>query len=194
MHGDVTRQVDVGIGIDEHADTRAVQIGCNDMIGFDALEATHLDVFTHLGNQGLSRLFDAAAIRQGHLRERLDGVGLLLENGFDDRVGEGLEIIVLGDEVGLGVDFEYYRRLAVIGNTHLDRAVGGNPPGFLVGLGRAGLAHQFGGGVDIATGFDQRFLAFHHARTGSFAQFLYQCCCNSHLFTSLGSAPWRASG
>ena len=51
-------------------------------------------------------------------------------------------------------------------------AFGGHARGLLVGLGQALLAHQFGGGIQVALGFNQSLLALHHARAGALAQLL----------------------
>ena len=48
----------------------------------------------------------------------------------------------------------------------------GGAVGFGTGLGDAALTQQLDGGVHIAIGFGEDFLAVHHAGVGFFAEFL----------------------
>ncbi len=150
-----------------------MQIRSDLQIRLDNFEASYLDIFTDLGNKRLAGFLDGLAAIDIKRGELFDRARLVRGDGREHRISEGLKVIVLGDEIGLGVDFEYRRGLAVVADADLDRAVGGDAAGLLVGLGGAGFAHQFGGGLDIAIGFDQRFFAFHHARTGTLAQFFH---------------------
>src|SRR5690606_14941458 len=94
------------------------------------------------------------------------------DRGLGDGFGEGDEVLVLGDEVGLGVDLDDSRAVARL--RERDAALGGDAVGLLVGLGQAGLAQRLGGGVDVAAGLGERLLALHHAGAGALAQFLDQ--------------------
>ena len=64
-------------------------------------------------------------------------------------------------------------RLPSAGALDHDHAFGRDARGLLVGLRETGLAHQLGGGVQIAVGFDERLLALHHARAGALAEHLH---------------------
>jgi hypothetical protein len=79
---------------------------------------------------------------------------------------------VLGDEVGLGVHLDQRAQLGVAGEEGGDRAVGGHAARGLARLGAALDAQQLLGLLDVAAGFFQRLLAFHHAEPGELAQFL----------------------
>ena len=71
-------------------------------------------------------------------------------------------------EIGLAIDLDENRgrAAALDGNGTLGR----HARRLLVGFRKSGLAHQFGGGVQVALGFDQRLLALHHAGTGALAK------------------------
>src|SRR5690606_26342360 len=118
------------------------------------------------------------------------------DRGLGDGFGEGDEVLVLGDEVGLGIDLDDGRAVAGLGEG--DAALGGHAVGLLVGLGQAGLAQRLGGGVDVAAGLGERLLAFHHAGAGALAQFLDQGSGDFHwgprdlwVFKVRGRAWWR---
>src|ERR1700686_4125031 len=59
-------------------------------------------------------------------------------------------------------------------------ALGGQPRRFLVGLGVPLLAHELGRGVQVTLGFDEGFLALHHARPGALAELLDCLCGDVH--------------
>ncbi len=106
-----------------------------------------------------------------------------------DRRGEGLEVLLAGDEIRLGVDLDHGGRAAVGGTLDRDHAFGGDAPGLLVGLGEARLAHDLGRGFEVAVGLDQRLLAFHHAGAGALTQRLHCLCGDGHDHAS----PFAAS-
>ena len=85
--------------------------------------------------------------------------------------GEGLELVVAGDEVGLGVHLEDRRRVAR--RFDRDETLGGNAAGLLGGLREALLAQPVDGGLDVAVDLVEGVLAIHHARAGRFAQLLH---------------------
>src|SRR5690606_13341653 len=150
--GDVHRQATGQVGVaaldlDQHADAAAVHVGGDVVVAVDAGHAAHLHVLADLGDQLGAGLFDGLAVDGGRL-QRVDVGGA--ERGLGDGLGEGDEIGVLGDEVGLGVDLDQARLAGVL--RHRDTALGGDAAGLLVGLGQAGLAQRLGGGVDVAVG------------------------------------------
>ena len=79
-------------------------------------------------------------------------VGLRGGRGGDDLVGERLELGVLGDEVGLGVELD---QRAVLGG---DQALGGGALGALADVLGALDPQQLDGLVEVAVGLDQRVL------------------------------------
>src|SRR5262249_12234966 len=60
---------------------------------------------------------------------------------------------------------------------------GGNARGLLVRLRETLLAHEVGGGVEIALGFHQGLLTFHHPRAGALAELLDCICSDIHVFS-----------
>src|SRR5690606_22679145 len=109
-----------------------------------------------------------------------------------DLLGESEEVLVLGDEVGLGIDLDQHGLVASL-RQH-DAALGGDATGLLVGLGQAGLAEELHGGVDVAGVLGERLLALHHAGAGALAQFLDLGGGDLHVVTSNGSARRVAAG
>ena len=136
--------------------------------------AAHLHVLADLGDDGGAGFLDGLARGELGGLQRLDVGGAGGQRGLGDGLGEGEEVGVLGDEVGLGVDLDQHGLAAVLGDR--DAAFGGDAAGLLVGLGQARLAQPLGGGVDVAVVLGERLLALHHAGAGALAQFLDQGC------------------
>ena len=90
--------------------------------------------------------------------------------------GEGEEIVVLGHEIGLAVDFDHRADLAVVRNVGRDHAFGRDAGGRLARLVAELDAQDLLGLAQVAAGFGQRLLAFHHRRIGLLAQFLDHAC------------------
>src|SRR5262249_26904101 len=61
-----------------------------------------------------------------------------------------------------------------------DDAFGGDAGRLLVGLRKPLAAHELGGGIQVALGFDERLLALHHACAGALAELLDCLCCDVH--------------
>ena len=135
-------------------------------------QATHLHVLADLGDDGGAGFLDGFAGRQLGVLQRFGIGGAGGQCGLGDGIGEGEEVVVLGHEVGLGIDLDQHGLAAVL--RHHDAAFGGDAAGLLVGLGQAGLAQPLGGGVDVAVVLGERLLALHHAGAGALAQFLDQ--------------------
>ncbi|EGJ74447.1 putative elongation factor Ts [Streptomyces sp. Tu6071] len=88
------------------------------------------------------------------------------------RVGDGLELLALGDEVGLALQLDEDAGGVVVGEEGDDGAVLG---GAALALGDALLAldaEKLDGLVDVALGLVQRLLAVHHAGAGQLAELL----------------------
>jgi hypothetical protein len=71
--------------------------------------------------------------------------------------GEIAELLLPRHEVGLAVDLDH-AAAAIRWRVRCDHAFGCHARRFLVSLRQALLAHQLGGGIQIATGFNQAFL------------------------------------
>ena len=97
---------------------------------------------------------------------------MLREGCGGDGRREGLEVGFAGDEIGLAVHLDHGGRETIGRLVEDDHALGSDAGGLLVSLGKALLAHELGGGLEVALGFDQGPLAFHHARAGALAELL----------------------
>ena len=83
---------------------------------------------------------------------------------------EGAEAFVAGDEVGLAIDFDEHADFVADMDVGADDAFLGFAAGFFRGGGGAFFAQDGFGGGEVALGFDEGFLAVHHACAGFFAE------------------------
>ena len=113
-----------------------------------------------------------------------------LERELGDLGDHGLELLVAGDEVGLGIHFDDGTGGAFDGEA--DQAFGGNARRFLGGLGEALGAQPVDGGFHVAIGGGERRLAVHHAHAGFLAQVLHHRCgdlSHDHPLSKMESGP-----
>ena len=90
-----------------------------------------------------------------------------------DVVHQLLEVVRARHEIRLAVDFHQHAELAAVVDVASDQALLGGARGLFAGGRDAVLAqHDFRFG-DIALGFHQGLLAFHHPRAGALAEFFY---------------------
>ncbi|CRQ63342.1 hypothetical protein PAERUG_P54_1_London_24_VIM_2_04_13_03719 [Pseudomonas aeruginosa] len=171
MHGDVLGQFRVAaFQVDHDTDAVAVQVGA-DHVALDAGQAADVDVLAGLGDQGQTSFLTCF--------DQRSGVGQLLVEGLFQALGdEALEVVLEGQEVGLGVDFDDHGGLVVGSDLDGDRAFGGNVAGLLGSLDRTGSAHVVDGLLDVTASGGQRLLALHHAQAGTLAQFFNHGCSN----------------
>src|SRR5690606_39117126 len=128
----------------QYANAMAVQVG-TDYISFGAGQATDVDVFATLGNQGFaSRL---------HVGDQRSSIAVTCgERFFDALCDKRLEIFLQGQEVSLRVDFDDHGRLAILSNLDCDGTFGGDVASLLGSLDGTSGAHVVDGLFDIATG------------------------------------------
>ena len=149
-----------------------------DDAAFDAKtrRAAQGEVFADIGDRGRHGVGHGAAGGIGLLAQLLD-IGLAARQGdARDIARQGLEILVAGDEIGLGIDFD--DNAGALADQSRDQTLGGDAPGLLGGLGQALLAQPVDRRFDVAVILGQRGLAVHHAGAGALAQFLHQSGCN----------------
>ena len=111
-----------------------------------------------------------------------------------DLVGEGLEVLVAGDEVGLALDLDHRPDLVVGVDVGGDDALFGAAPFALGGGGLALHPQQLDRPLDVAVGLGQRRFAVHHRRPGPIPERLHVSGGNAHFASSsLLSSLWARS-
>ena len=171
----VPRAVGIALGFERHEDAdlaeasvdRVVHIGRDHALRRPRASATRRRVmFSPMVAIGVLQ-----AILDGRLRarevgglERLDIVPSPISAILAASRDEGLELVVAGDEVGLGVDLEDGGRVA--GRLDGDETLGGDAAGLLGGLDRPFLRSQSMAASMSPLRLVERGLAIHHARAG----------------------------
>src|SRR6185295_11250150 len=185
--GDVHRHIlaDVirPLEIDQHADLRpGMHVKHELALRLHALEAADGDVLAEL----LHQLLALVLFRRS---------GIAFGDGLGERAGERHEIVVLGDEVGLGVQLDQRTGLCIRAQKRADHAFGRYAARGLARLGAALDAQQLLGLLQVAACLGERLLALHHSEPGQFAQLFHQACtdlCHSLQLLRLkkrGSGP-----
>ena len=90
-----------------------------------------------------------------------------------DLVGEGLEVLVAGDEIGLALDLDHRPDPVVGVDVGGDDALFGAVALALRGRGLTLDPQELDRPVDVAVGLDQRGFAIHHRGPGAVAQRLH---------------------
>src|SRR5688572_14534113 len=88
------------------------------------------------------------------------------------RAGELPESVRLGDEIGLAVHLDQHADLAAQVDVRLHLSLAGLAAGLLGRLGLPAGPQQIDGRLEVAGGFLQGLLAFHHPHAGPLAQLL----------------------
>jgi hypothetical protein len=102
--------------------------------------------------------------------------GRRVHHGIGHAGGKGFEGLVLGHEVGFGIDFDQNPDIAASGGDH--RPLGGDPAGFFGGCRQPLLAQDIDRLVHVAAGFGQSFFAIHHPGAGFGPQLGNHRCSN----------------
>ena len=167
-----------GLHLQEHAHLAThVDVGGHGALAGqrEAAELAELHVFTDGGALLSDVLLHGGAVH-GHfqgLGQRAGGGGLQRGGHFGH---QGLELVALGAEVGLAVDFEDDAILALNHGGH-DTLLG-LAVGLLGGLGDALLAEVLHGFVHVAVALHEGLLAVHHAGISLDAQLFHHCGCD----------------
>jgi len=177
VHRDVLAELLVAADqVQQHADLGAtMDVGEQLALGFHADEAADAHVLADLAHQCSARRFDRT-LAQRQRRQGGDVGRILAGNQLAAVLHERQEVVVLGDEVGLAIDFEDRAELAVGRDIDAHNAFGGDAGGGLGGLVAELDAQDLFGLDHVASRFGQRLLAFHHRRVGLLAQFLDHAC------------------
>ena len=156
---------------------KAVGYGVVDVIGDDAMRdfeaggAAQGHVLADGGYGIGERVGDRAAAGVMRALQRLD-VSALLDRHGGDGASERLELLVAGDEVGLGIDLDHHPLMTA--HEHGHQALRRDAAGFFRRLGQAFFAQPVDGGLYVAADFGQGVLAVHHAGAGLLAKLLDQ--------------------
>ena len=185
LHGDVLAEgSELGLGSDVvrglELDDDAVGAAAMDIgsaVALIAGKAANLDVLLDDEDQSLQGIVNrAVAHLAGH--QGLNIGGVLVSNDLGQVLGEVNKLVVLGDEVGLGVDLN--NNSAVVESDGVHHALGGDTASLLVGGSQALLTQDLDSLLEVAVGLGQSLLALHHAAVGLLAQFHNVFCRNSH--------------
>src|SRR5689334_8501588 len=104
-----------------------------------------------------------------------------------DLVGEDLELLVAGDEIGLALDFDHRPDLVVGVDIGGDDALAGAAAFALGGRGLALDAQQLDRALDVLVGLDQRPFRVHHRRPSPIPKRLHISSRNAHFDSSLSA-------
>src|SRR5664280_1581521 len=153
-----------------------------------AVETCHGDELDLLADLGRDRRDGLGHGLAGGERDDLSGgdrVGPGLVDSDDDLLGERDELVVLGDEVGLGAELDERRA----GGRH--DAVGSITVGTLGQLRGTGDPEQLGGLDEVAIGLSECLLSVHHPGPGLVPELLHIGSSDCHVrCTSLCWSGW----
>ena len=172
----------VGIALaferDQHADLAEIRRGSvvdvrhdHAMLDRDRLHPADRLVLTDRRDVAGQLVGDRAAARIVGGLERVDIVAAAVQRDLRHVADEVLELLVLGDEIGLGIDLDGHALRAGDGNA--DEALGRGAARLLGSRGKALGAQCVDRRLDIAAAFVERLLAIHHAGAGALAQVLH---------------------
>ena len=177
MHGDVVSHLG-GLGVGAHQDADlggqvgvgAVQVEL-DLVGLEAADTAHDDLLADDGLHAVGELLDGGAVDLD-LGQGIGVGGAGVQGGGEDLLGVVEELLVLGHEVGLGVDLDEDADLAVAGVDDLggDEAGGGGAALALGNALEALDANDLDGLLGVAVGLVEGLLDVEHAGAGLLAQ------------------------
>ena len=135
----------------------------------------------------------AACICASH--ESIVVCGIACENSIEKSVYECLEISILSNEVGLGVDLDHCSLIICVVELDSNKSLCRDSVRLLSSNGKSALAQNLHRTVEIAVGLNKRLLAVHHAAAGLSSQLGNHLCCNlCHNFISFRVVELFGSG
>ena len=102
------------------------------------------------------------------LHKSVEVGGLAVGDSLGDALDKVDKLLVLGDEVGLGVDFD--DDAGAVDDGGVSHTLGGYAAGLLLGGGEALLAQPLNGLVHVSISGGEGLFAVHHADAGHFTQ------------------------
>ena len=183
LHGNVLGDLGgvdaaVDLEVDEHADLAAGMDIRGGGVGREAGKAADLNVLADDEDHLLTLLLNGTAIAVGSRHQSLEILGVFLGDDSGNALDEVLELLVLADEVGLGVDLDHDAHAVDDGS--VSHTLGSDAAGLLRGSGETLFAQVLDRLVDVAVALGQSLLAVHHAHAGHFAQVLNISSGKSH--------------
>ena len=174
VHGDIgTEFGGSSFQFDQDTNTVHVNIGTNSLPFFSSTRGhtTDLNVFSNLGDQGLSVFFNVG-------RQLGDIVFVDTDGRSSDLVAEFQKASVLSNEIGFAIDFDEDGLAILLGDGNL--SFGSHTRSLFVGLGQSVFAQKFGSGFHVSIDFEEGLFTVHHTGTSSIAEFL------NHLGSDFG--------
>ena len=161
------------------------------LVATEILEAAKAHVLANLANQAFAHIFQGGAkavLGMGQGAQGIDVSRMVFGNQLGSGLCQSQETVVFGDEVGFAVDFQQGAGFAVHGGGH--HAFSGDTGSGFAGFAAQLDAQQLFGFDQIAFGFGQGFLAFHHGGIGFGTQLGDHACSDScHKYSSV-SVQW----
>ncbi len=145
-------------------------VSCNKAVLLAELaEAADVHVLTDNSDLGIKSVLDGLAflILPGLSQECIDISCLCLQSLCSNLCNIGAELLILCNEVGLGVDLDSNSLLAVLCLADHDDTLCSDTAGLLLCGGLSVLSEELYCLIDISIGSGQGLLAVHHAGTGN---------------------------
>ena len=110
---------------------------------------------------------------------------------FFDQV---FEVVVLGDEIGFGVDLGDRPFAMIVADFDADGPFAGDAARFFGRAAETLFTEPLDGGFHVSVGFGQGLFTIHHPRIGHLAELFNHRCRDCHDYASLlSSAVWASS-
>ena len=148
-------------------------------------ETANLDVLLDDEDQVLQSLVHGLAGLGLASHQSLNVSRVLLHDDLSCLLDESNELVVLGDEVGLSVDFDDDADLALRAVLRVDHALSSSTACLLCSGSQTTLTQDLDCLLEVAVGLGQCLLALHHAAVGLLAQLHNVLCSNSHFYSPL---------
>ena len=147
-------------------------------------ETTDLDVLLDDQDQVLQSLVNGLTSLGLASHQSLNISRVLQHDDLGCFLDEINELVVLGNEVSLSVDFDDNTDLALGAVVSVDHTLGSNAACLLGSSSQTTLAQDLNSLLEVAVSLSQSLLALHHAAVGLLAQFHNVLCRNSHVHSS----------
>jgi len=148
-------------------------------------ETTDLDVLLDDQDQVLQSLVNGLASLGLASHQSLNISRVLQHDDLGCFLDERNELVVLGNEVSLSVDFDDNTDLALRAVIRVDHALSSGTACLLCSGSQTTLTQDLDCLLEVAVSLGQSLLALHHAAVGLLAQLHNVFCSNSHFYSPL---------